>query len=101
MSRSLGGKIRVRMTRPWRGYPAGAVIKPPAALRQILLQEKRAEVVEEEAPAVEQADPPAQTTEQMNLDAPQAAETPDASSSDEAEKPEATDKKKRKRKSDE
>lgn len=33
-------KIRVRITRPWRGYPVGAVITPPGALRQVLLQAK-------------------------------------------------------------
>jgi len=50
----ITGKIRIRIIRPWRGYPVGAVIKPPGAMRQILLQAKDqlgnrvAEVVEEE-----------------------------------------------------
>lgn len=34
----ISGKIRVRITRPWRGYPVGTIITPPAGLRQILLQ---------------------------------------------------------------
>lgn len=52
----LGGRIRVRIMRPWRGYPVGAVIQPPGAMRQILLQAKdqlghkvAEEVVEDEA----------------------------------------------------
>jgi hypothetical protein len=51
----ITGKIRIRIIRPWRGYPVGAVIKPPGAMRQILLQAKDqlgnrvAEEVEEEA----------------------------------------------------
>ena len=50
----ITGKVRIRITRPWRGYPVGAVIKPPGALRQMLLQAKDqlgnrvAEIVEEE-----------------------------------------------------
>lgn len=34
----ITGKIRVRIMRPWRGYPVGTIITPPAGLRQILLQ---------------------------------------------------------------
>jgi len=51
----ITGKIRIRIIRPWRGYPVGAVIKPPGAMRQILLQAKDqlgnrvAEEVQEEA----------------------------------------------------
>jgi hypothetical protein len=100
MSRSLGGKIRVCIKRRWRGYPVGAVIKPPGALRKMLLQDGTAEVMPEEAAAVEQAEEAVESTEQMNLDAPHAAETSDASFPDEEEKPEATEKKKRKRKAD-
>ena len=50
----ITGKIRIRIMRPWRGYPVGAVIKPPGAMRQMLLQAKDqlgnhvAEEVEEE-----------------------------------------------------
>ena len=96
--RSLGGKIRVRVKRRWRGYAAGAVIQPPAALRQILLQEDVVEIVPEPAAALEQADPAAETTEQMNLDAPQAAETSAAAVADDEKKLEsAPEKKKRKR----
>lgn len=51
--RSLGGRIRVRIKRPWRGYAAGAVIKPPAAMRQVLLASEIAEPVAEEVPALE------------------------------------------------
>ena len=61
----ITGKVRIRITRPWRGYPVGAVIKPTGALRQILLQakdqlgnrvaevveEKESEPVEHQAPA--------------------------------------------------
>lgn len=36
----IGSRIRVRIMRPWRGYPVGAVIAPPGAMRQILLQAK-------------------------------------------------------------
>jgi hypothetical protein len=36
----LGAGIRVRILRPWRGYPVGAIIAPPGGLRQILLQAK-------------------------------------------------------------
>ena len=36
----LGAGIRVRILRPWRGYPVGAIIDPPGGLRQILLQAK-------------------------------------------------------------
>ena len=31
---------RIRILRSWRGYPVGAVIQPPGAARQILLQAK-------------------------------------------------------------
>jgi len=31
---------RIRILRSWRGYPVGAVIAPPGAQRQILLQAK-------------------------------------------------------------
>lgn len=34
----LGGRIRIRITRPWRGYSVGAIIDPPGGARQILLQ---------------------------------------------------------------
>jgi len=34
----ITGKTRVRIMRPWRGYPVGTIIIPPAGLRQILLQ---------------------------------------------------------------
>ena len=51
----ITGKIRIRFMRPWRGYPVGAVIQPPGAMRQILLQAKdqlgnkvAEEVIEEE-----------------------------------------------------
>lgn len=53
----ISGKIRVRITRPWRGYPVGTIITPPAGLRQILLQTNDqlghsvAEVVVEDSPA--------------------------------------------------
>lgn len=49
----IAAKIRVRITRSWRGYPIGAIISPPGAMRQILLQAKDqlgnkvAELVEE------------------------------------------------------
>ena len=33
-------KIRIRFRRSWRGYRKGAVIAPPAGMRQILLQQK-------------------------------------------------------------
>jgi hypothetical protein len=52
----IGGRIGVRIMRPWRGYPVGAVINPPGAMRQILLQAKDqlgnkvAEIVEEPVP---------------------------------------------------
>lgn len=36
----ISGRIRVRIQRPWRGYPIGAIIAPPAGLRQIILQAK-------------------------------------------------------------
>lgn len=36
----IHSKIRVRILRPWRGYPAGSVISPPAGMRQMLLQAK-------------------------------------------------------------
>jgi hypothetical protein len=36
----IKGKIRVRILRPWRGYPVGSVISPPAGMRQMLLQAK-------------------------------------------------------------
>ena len=41
----IGSKIsqkvpRIRFLRSWRGYPVGAVISPPGAMRQILLQAK-------------------------------------------------------------
>ena len=36
----ITGKVRVRILRPWRGYAVGAVIKPPGALAQIVLQTK-------------------------------------------------------------
>lgn len=35
----IGGKIGVRFLRSWRGYRAGAIIVPPAALRQALLSQ--------------------------------------------------------------
>lgn len=50
----IAPKIRIRFTRSWRGYPVGAVINPPGAMRQILLQAKDqlgnkvAEVVDED-----------------------------------------------------
>lgn len=52
-SMKIAPKIRIRFTRSWRGYPVGAVINPPGAMRQILLQAKDqlgnkvAEVVDE------------------------------------------------------
>jgi hypothetical protein len=99
--RSLGGKIRVRVKRRWRGYAAGAVIQPPAALRQILLQEDVVEIVPEPAAALEQAGPAAEGAEQMKFDTPPVAETSAASTTDEDEKTEsAPEKKKRKRKHD-
>ena len=36
----ITGKVRIRILRPWRGYAVGAVIKPPGALAQIVLQTK-------------------------------------------------------------
>ena len=36
----ITGKVRIRITRPWRGYPVGTIISPPGAMRQILLQAK-------------------------------------------------------------
>ena len=36
----ITGKVRIRIMRPWRGYPVGTVISPPGAMRQILLQAK-------------------------------------------------------------
>lgn len=52
----IGGKTGVRFLRSWRGYRAGAVIVPPAALRQALLVQTVlgkpiVEVVENEIPA--------------------------------------------------
>ena len=46
-------KIAVRIVRKWRNYEAGVVIRPPGAVRQILLEAKDtegnpvAEIVEE------------------------------------------------------
>ena len=39
-SRGITGKIAIRIKRPWRGWKAGAVINPPAALRTQLLRQK-------------------------------------------------------------
>jgi len=56
----IAAKIRVRITRSWRGYPVGAIISPPGAMRQILLQAKDqlgnkvAELVEEATEELEQ-----------------------------------------------
>lgn len=53
----ITGKVRVRIMRPWRGYPVGTIITPPAGLRQILLQTNDqlghpvCEVVAEDSPA--------------------------------------------------
>lgn len=55
-TRGINGKIRVRITRPWRGYKVGDVITPPGALRRELLRKedhlgnKFAEVVPEAKP---------------------------------------------------
>jgi len=45
--------IRVRIRRPWKGYPVGAVIEPPGTLRSVLVQHGIADVVEETAPVDE------------------------------------------------
>jgi hypothetical protein len=37
----LGGR-RVRIVRPYRGYPVGTVLSPPAGARQIMLQDRDA-----------------------------------------------------------
>jgi hypothetical protein len=35
----ISGRIRLRILRPWRGMPVGAIITPVAAMRQVLLQQ--------------------------------------------------------------
>ena len=49
----ITGKTRIRIIGTWRGMPVGAVLKPPGALRKILLHtrslgNKFAEVYEED-----------------------------------------------------
>jgi hypothetical protein len=52
----ISGRIRLRITRPWRGMQVGTIITPVAAMRQVLLQQVDqlgqhiAEVVEEDKP---------------------------------------------------
>ena len=66
MRRGIAGK-GVRLKRPYRGHPAGAVIYPPAGQRQILVSDDVAEVIE--IPAVEQEWPP-KTEDVVDLHGP-------------------------------
>ena len=53
ISRGMTGRIKIRISRAWRGYRVGDVIQPVAALRQQLLRQtdqlgnKIAELVED------------------------------------------------------
>lgn len=38
---------KMRLRRAWRHYPAGAIIQPPGVLRQVLVAQDIAEVVED------------------------------------------------------
>jgi len=53
MSRGFGSKIKVRVKRPWGKFAIGAVINPPAMLRDVLIAKDVVELVPEEVPAVE------------------------------------------------
>jgi TolA-binding protein len=59
ISRGMTGRIKIRISRAWRGYKVGDVIQPVGALRQQLLRQtdqlgnKIAEVVNETSPAQE------------------------------------------------
>jgi len=53
----IADKIAVRIVRKWRNFDAGTIIRPPGAVRQILLEAKDqagkpvAEIVDEVKPA--------------------------------------------------
>ena len=45
-SRGLASLPQVEIIRPWQGYLVGAVIRPPGALRHVLLQQKYIKLVD-------------------------------------------------------
>jgi len=70
-------KIRVRIARPWRGYPVGAVIQPPGTLRSVLVNHGIAEIVDESVAA----------DEPVIVEAAEETETDIVTDRDEIEKP--------------
>ena len=47
VNRGLKSLPQVELIRPWRGYAVGARIRPPGVLRQVLMQQKIAKMVED------------------------------------------------------
>jgi hypothetical protein len=61
MSSKISDRLpKMRLTKPWRQYPVGAVIQPPGTLRQVLQERGIGEVIDE--PAKESAEPVVEET---------------------------------------